>query len=136
MTMTKVVLDTNVLVSALLKSNSSPSIILSLILDGKVKLCLSREIFSEYQGVLARKKFQQLDQKFVKDILSKLDQISVLVEPKVKIDLALDKDDNKFIECAIEAQANFIITGNTKHFPKKYQNIDIVTPKEFILKLF
>ncbi len=59
--MLRVVLDTNVLVSALLKPDSLPELVVSLILGKRVRLCLSHPIFTEYQEVLGRKKFQKLD---------------------------------------------------------------------------
>ena len=59
--MFKVVIDTNVLVSALLKPDSVPELILSLILEGEMVLCLSEPIATEYEEVLEREKFKKLD---------------------------------------------------------------------------
>lgn len=57
-----------------------------------------------------------------------------MVEPKIRIAvITADPADNKFLECAQAAQADFLITGNTKHFPfKQFQDTRIVSPKEFI----
>lgn len=133
--MLHVVLDTNVVVSSLLKADSLPSLILSLVLNKQIKICLSDDILNEYQGVLARKKFQNLDQKLVKELLQKLDQNCLKVSPTQKVVLLQDSDDNKFLECAMESKANFIITGNSRHFPKKYKNTPVLSPKEFIMYL-
>ena len=70
--MLKVVIDTNVLVSALLKPDSVPELILSLILEGEMVLCLSEPIATEYEEVLKREKFKKLDPKKVKALLSRL----------------------------------------------------------------
>ena len=60
--MLRVVIDTNVLVSALLKPDSVPELILSFILEGEIVLCLSEPIATEYEEVLKREKFKKLDQ--------------------------------------------------------------------------
>lgn len=133
--MLHVILDTNIVVSALLKANSLPSLILSLVLNKQIKICLSDDVLNEYQGVLARKKFQNLDQKLVKELLQKLGQNCLKVSPTQKVVLLKDSDDDKFLECAMESKANFIITGNSRHFPKKYKNTQILSPKEFIMYL-
>lgn len=58
--MLKVVIDTNVLVSALLKDNSPPAFILALLRKRKMSLCLSKAIFEEYRAVMNREKFQHI----------------------------------------------------------------------------
>jgi len=132
--MLKAVLDTNVLVSALLKPDSTPELVISLILGKRVRLCLSDPIFTEYQEVLGRKKFQKLDPEKVKRLLVRLKDLARWVTPKVHLEIIeLDPDDNKFLECAGEARANFLITGNKKHFPfEEFKKTRIVSPAEFL----
>jgi uncharacterized protein len=135
--MIKVIIDTNVLISALIKPKSNPTnpaLVLNLILDGKFKLCLSEAIFQEYEEVLARPKFSRLDQKAVKKLLQLIKKESCWVIPTKKVNLIKeDPQDNIFLECAQEAKVNFIITGNSRHFPKiKFKNALIVSPGEFI----
>lgn len=134
MPLPKIVLDTNVLISALLKSRSNPAIIVSLIIDGRVILCLSPGIMAEYQGVLKRPKFKALNQTAVKKLLHALEKKAVWVEPEETIKkIAVDPADNKFLECAVEARADYLVTGNTKHFSfKKFKSTKIVTPVEFL----
>lgn len=133
--MQRVVIDTNVVISAFLKTGSNPALIISLILENKIKLCLSKKIFSEYKGVLSRNKFNHLDKTNVKSLLSRLKKKSLLIKPSIPIDIIKDDPaDNKFLECAIEAKADFLITGNIMHFPfKKFHNTYIITPKEFLI---
>jgi putative PIN family toxin of toxin-antitoxin system len=57
--MLKITIDTNVIVSVLLKHDSNPAMIVALILQGQIRFCLSKEIFEEYQGVLKRPKFRK-----------------------------------------------------------------------------
>ncbi len=131
------VLDTNVVVSALLKPESLPALILSLILQNNCRLCLSKEIYTEYKEVLARDKFKDLDQAGVSKLLATLRKHSLWVEPKpAKDNPVKDAADKMFIECALSAKAAFIVTGNKKHFPgEKVKGTKIVTPREFIDQL-
>jgi putative PIN family toxin of toxin-antitoxin system len=131
--MLKVVVDTNVIVSALLKSYSIPALIVSLVLRKSAKLCLSQDIFLEYQGVLARDKFKKLDKEKVGKLLHDLKTQALLVKPIKQVNLIKkDPTDNKFLECALDAKADYLITGDTKHFPmESFHNTKILTPDEF-----
>lgn len=131
--MLKAVIDTNVLVSALLKNNSLPSFILALLRRKMITLCLSKDIFEEYRAVLDREKFHSI-KKEAAPLLSSLKKGAIWVEPKTRItEITNDPADNKFLECAAEAKADFLITGNSRHFPfRSYCNTRIVSPKVFI----
>ena len=130
----KIVVDTNVIVSALLRSGSNPALVVSLIARKEIKLCLSEDIFSEYQKVLARPKFKRIDQKRVKKLLLQMKIEALWVEPQMSVDAIKDDPaDNKFLECALQSGAEFIITGNTRHFPfSKFKGSLILTPREFL----
>ena len=132
--MIRVIADTNVIVSALLKTESDPALIVSLVLGRHIGLCLSDEIYREYREVLARDKFKQLDQESVKRFLQEIKLCAAWVKPKISLNaIKSDPDDNKFLECALAAEADFLITGNTKHFPfRKFESFLIVSPREFI----
>lgn len=132
--MIRVVLDTNVLISALLKADSAPALVLSLILGGHIKLCLTADIYDEYRGVLAREKFQRLDQAIVKKVLLALKRKSHWVSPSTRLNvIKIDPEDNKFLECALTAKAEFLITGNKKHFPMAhYDKTKIMSPADFL----
>jgi putative PIN family toxin of toxin-antitoxin system len=127
------VLDTNVLVSAFLKKGSIPSSILVLMERGDIYLCVSKEIMDEYEGILRRTKFQAVSEKTL-NYLRRTSRRFIWVTPKEKITAVKeDPADNKFLECAVEAKADYLITGNIKHFPLKgYRQTAIVMPKEFI----
>jgi len=136
--MPRVVLDTNVVVSGLLKPGGKPELILMLIFDEELRiceLCLSDDVFSEYEKVLGYGKFKGvLDQNRIKRFLSHLKKQASWVTPRVPVKaLSDDPSDNRFLACAIEAGADFFITGNIKHFPfKKLHKTRIVTPAEFL----
>jgi len=132
--MLKLVIDTNVVISALLKPESNPALIMSLILRGDCRLCVTKKIFTEYEEVWGRGKFKNLDQASVREFLSTLKKRALWVIPRVAInDVAKDPDDNAFLECAVESKADFLITGNIHHFPeKKFHRTSILTPAEFV----
>jgi len=132
--MIKVVIDTNVLVSALLKSQRNPALILSLILQHQLTLCVSEEIFTEYGEVLHYGKFKQLDQDLIKKLLDDIQRDALWINPKVSVDIIKDHPpDNRFLECALEAKVDFIVTGNKKHFNfKSFHHIPIVAPTDFL----
>jgi len=132
--MFKLFVDTNIVVSALLKQDSLPDLIINMILNKNFTLCLSEDIFNEYQEVLGRGKFKGLNQVKTRRLLLKIKKDAKFVKPRVSVDvIKRDPEDNKFLECALEAKADYLITGNTKHFSfKKFRNTFIVTPRDFL----
>jgi uncharacterized protein len=132
--MPKVILDTNVIVSAFLKAESNPALILALCLEGSLTVCLSETIWQEYRGVLRREKFRGLDQETIEKLLPVIKQQALWFFPRIPVNiLSRDPADNKFLECALESQADYLITGNTRHFPlKKFHGTRIITPRDFI----
>jgi putative PIN family toxin of toxin-antitoxin system len=127
----RLVLDTDILVSAALKPHGLQRTILLLALPKPARLYLSDEILAEYRDVLARPEF-----KILKGLRQQLHQLlknhAWLVTPAIKLQIATDPDDNKFLECADAARADYLITGNTRHFPKFWKQTKIITSREFI----
>jgi putative PIN family toxin of toxin-antitoxin system len=129
--MIRVVLDTNVIVSAYLNQDGLPFFITKLALAGIVKLCSSEPVLAEYEGVLQRKSYP-LDRRRAKLLLDKLRSASTIVRPVGHLSETSDPDDNIFLECAQAAKADYLITGNTNHFPEDWKYTEIVTPRGFI----
>lgn len=129
--MLRIVLDTNVLVSALLSSQGNPAKILEMVSDGALKLCLSPPIVAEYQNVLGRKKFRFVPST-VKTILDSLIRLSVEIVPSEFMSACSDPADDKFLDCAIASGSAYLITGNQKHFPKLFRGVQIVSPFVFL----
>ena len=132
------VIDTNILVSSLIGlTGYSRKIFDDLITTGKIKICVSVVVFDEYTEVLQRDRFKKYPA-FSDASTILLDQIKkngFWYEPKLTIDVLADKDDNKFIELAVEAEAGYIVTGNSTDFIiKSYKGILICSPKEFYEK--
>lgn len=60
---------------------------------------------------------------------------ALLVEPHQRLDVTRDPDDNKVLECALEGGAEYVVTGNTRDFPKRFQGIRLVPPRQFLVIL-
>ena len=97
-------------------------------------LYLSKDIYQEYEEVLFRNKFSYFSRAKVRNILEKIQETAVWVEPAVPVKVVkVDPADNKFLECALACEADFLITGNIKHFPlRKFRQTKIVSPGNFI----
>jgi uncharacterized protein len=125
------VYDTNIIVSAILKPGSIPASLVALAIQGAVRLSITQEILEEYREVLKRPAFG-FDPKTVDAFLRDLETTAVMVYPTKRVRSALDEPDNRFLECAEEAKAHFIVTGNKKDFPfAEYMGAKIVSPAEF-----
>ncbi|MCF0041891.1 putative toxin-antitoxin system toxin component, PIN family [Dyadobacter fanqingshengii] len=130
--MQKLVVDTNVLVSALIQ-RSYPYLILQGVLSNpNLQICLSEPLLREYMEVLNRKKFARFPDFIVKAqfVLTEIERVATMYNPKTKLDILSDKDDNKLLELAAESKADFLITGNHTDFTIEiYENTQIVNPK-------
>lgn len=128
----RIVLDTNVLISAALQPRGLPAQVLELIAYGAVELCASSEILDEYRDVFARPKFAGLDPKRVARLLTLVTEAATMVTPTNRMAESPDDSDNRFYECADAAEADFIVTGNAKHFSKPYKATRIVTARQLV----
>lgn len=127
----EVVYDTNVVVSAVLKPGSLPASLVALAINRQVRLFLSPAILEEYTEVLKRPKFP-FDPHMVETFLRDLRRAAVMVRPTIQVTAAFHEPDNRFLECAKAAQADYLVTGNKKHFPfPEFEGTRIVTPAEF-----
>lgn len=125
------VIDTNVLVSAMLKWNSIPGNIMELAFDGLIIPILNNHIVNEYREVLARPKFH-FTKEIIDDVLETIQRQGIYVDAAA-IDIELpDPKDRVFYEVVMEKRNTddaYLITGNIKHFPVKPF---IVTPREMM----
>jgi uncharacterized protein len=107
----KVIIDTNVLVSAALSGRNPEFVILFIVSNPEIEWVVSAEILQEYKEVLSRKKFK-LTQEQLNRWYEFLDNATVLISPRLEIDFPRDQKDAKFLACAIETNADFLITGD------------------------
>jgi putative PIN family toxin of toxin-antitoxin system len=125
------VYDTNVVVSAALYADSLPASLVALAIAGQVRLFLSPPILEEYTEVLQRPKFQ-FDTRKVNRLLRDLSHAATMVTPDRHLSASPDESDNRFLECAQASGADYLVTGNKRHFPfPAYEGTVIVNPAEF-----
>ena len=132
--MTRVVFDTNVLYSAILKPASLPAKAFDLVTASLIIPCVSDDVLSEYRRVLHRRELD-LNQDRRRQLLEHLAALSLHVHPTERLAIAPHEPDNRFLECAEAALAAYLVTGNTRHFPRLYQTIAIVTPRQLLAAL-
>ena len=127
----RLVLDTNVLVSAAIKRQGLQRAVFQLSLSRSVRLYVSQAIIEEYEIVLSRdelgiRRGERLQ------VLQLVKNHSYPVTSRRRLEVSPDPDDNKFLECAEAANADFLITGNRKHFPPSWGKTKIITSREFL----
>jgi putative PIN family toxin of toxin-antitoxin system len=127
----RLVLDTNIIVSAALKPDGLQRTVLLLAMARPARLYVSAPILSEYRIVLSRPEFnirKGLRQQF----LQRIENSSYMVFPSRQIHVTTDPDDSIFLECADAARADYLVTGNPRHFPKFWKQTKIITSREFV----
>jgi hypothetical protein len=135
--MLKLVLDANIFVSAVLKPHSDLAKIFELVREDKIKLILSEDILSEIRAVLLYpkiKKRHRRTRKEIEEFLNKASQASILAQGRIDCDeIREDPADNKYLSAALEAKADFIISGD-HHLKdlKVFEGIRILDPSAFL----
>jgi len=130
--MIRVVLDTNILISGLLSPHGLPAEILLMTLEGaEVQLCVSEEIFAEYGEVMSRPRFKRSSEE-IASIMGAIRRVGFWVKPLDLVDACSDPDDDIFLECALAAEADYVVTGNIKHFPDVWGSVRVVSSRRFI----
>lgn len=128
----KVVFDTNIYISAIIYGGN-PRTCLDLARERKLELYTSRPILYELTQKLKLKfKWQDFD---IIDVVEGLTRFIKVVKPRKKVSIIKkDPSDNQILECAYQAKANYIISGDTRHLLplKKFKNTKIVSAKEFL----
>lgn len=132
----RIVMDTNVLVSAMLTSGGPPDLILQLVLVGEVSLLVDSRILREYDEVTVRDRFA-FDSRERRVLI---DALAALAEPVVAVPLKLslpDPEDRKFVEVARAGHAEGIVTGMVRHFKPKagVRRVPVLTPRQLVDRL-
>ncbi len=126
----RVVLDTNVLISGVF-FGGFPRKILNSVVTKKMTACATAEIINEYEEIV----LEMIDRKqghINRAILAPLIKAMEIIEPSSHIEICRDPDDNKFLECAKDSHALYIVSGDKDLLViEEYENIQIVTAKVF-----
>lgn len=132
--MIRLVLDTSTLISALGWKKGNPRKIFEDCLSGKYQLIESIDLINEFLKVFNRDKFSFISKEDKQEFIVRLFEICNLVEPKTKLNIIEDDpEDNIVLECALEGNANYIISSDSHVLKlKEFKGIKIVNPKEFL----
>ena len=125
--MINAVIDTNILVSALLTPTGNSAEVFNYVMNGIVNICYDSRVIAEYSEVLLWPKFN-FDEKTVKQVIDYIIYSGVSIIPVPIMDAFEDENDKVFYEVSTTAKA-YLVTGNVRHFPKKHM---VLTPKEFL----
>ena len=131
----RIVIDTNVFISAIIRNSGYPyQIFKELIASGSFQVCLSEQLLDEYRGVARREKFNRYAgfQKRAEELLHFLENMALMVYPTRTFSILDDDPDNRLLEIAVEADAYAIVTGNFRDFDfLSFENVRIFSPAAF-----
>lgn len=130
--MIRVVIDTNILISGLLRPEGLPAqVVVAVFSDPSLQLCISADIYAEYEEVIQRPRFKRSECE-IADTLRAIREMGLWVKPAQEVRACSDPDDDFFLECARAARAHYLVTGNPKHFPVRWAGTLIVTARQFL----
>ena len=130
----QVVIDTNVLISSLLKANSLPAQVVALWRSGEIELLISPDILSEISRVLKYGRIsKRVSQEEAERFINLLETLATVVAPKEEVVVVTDDpDDDKFLSLALESGAKYIISGDSHLLRiQSYQDVHIISAAEF-----
>lgn len=125
------VIDTNVIVSSMFKSDSIPGKIVDMMMLGRIVPLLNEEILAEYVNVLTRNKFGFQDEE-VASLLTSLREKGLFLNRESTVEPFEDKDDIVFFEVCLSGRSTmdaYLVTGNLRHYPIRSY---VVTPRQML----
>src|SRR5271166_917433 len=127
----RVVIDTNVVVSAALKPEGLQRTVVLLAMTKPARWYVSEAIVAEYALVLTRPELK-IRRSLRQQLLQLIKNRARVVVPSRIAQITSDPADNIFLECADAARADYLLTGNQRHFPKFWKNTKIISSREFL----
>lgn len=127
----RLVLDTNIVVSAALKPESLQRTALLLATSKPARLYASEPILEEYQEVLSRPELG-IRRGLRLQLMQWIRNSAHIVRPTCSLNVTSDPDDNLFLECCDHARADYLVTGNRKHFPGFWKCTKVISPRDFV----
>src|SRR5271170_4634567 len=127
----RLVMDTNVVVSAALKPQGLQRTVILLALTKLSSWYVTDAVLSEYAAVLARPELK-IRKNLRQQLLQLIKNHVRVVVPSCLPQVTADPADNIFVECADAARADYLITGNERHFPKFWKSAKVINSREFL----
>ena len=128
----RVVLDTNILISACWTPTGNEAQVAAL--APRCTFCVSPALIAEYRDVANRKKFTK-HRDCLNALIDSLLTAAVRVDPIPACVACSDPDDNLLLDTALAAAAQYVITGNLRHFPAEWRGIEVVNARQFLDRL-
>ena len=127
----RLVVDTNIVVSAALKPEGLQRTVILLAITKPARLYVSLAILAEYRDVLSRPELK-IRKGLRHQLLELIKKRAHSVNPARRLQITSDPGDNMFLECADAARADYLVTGNTRHFPRFWKKTKVITSREFL----
>lgn len=133
--MIRVVLDTSVLVSAVISPTGPNARVFDLIIEHEIRPYVSPAVLEEYSRVFEYERLQHLDKRRIARFRKLLERVSIRVRSAGRLKISPHEEDNRIYECAVAAKADYIVTENTKHFKSPHKMTRIITAAQLLRML-
>jgi putative PIN family toxin of toxin-antitoxin system len=130
----RVVLDTNILISACWKPGGNEAAVVALVAEGVLAACVSEATTAEYREVAARRKFAA-QRECLETAIAAVLETALRVAPDARCTACTDADDNQLLDCAVAAGARYVITGNLRHFPAEWEGVEVINARTLLDRL-
>ena len=130
--MIRVVIDTTVLVAAVISPAGPNAQIFDLITAGKLQPYVTQAIVDEYYRVFEYAHLKHLNKRRIAKLRGQIKDAGAMVKSGGRLRISEHDEDNRIYECALAAKADYIVTENTKHFPKSHKYTKIVTARQLV----
>ena len=130
--MIRVVLDTSVLVSAVISPTGPNAQLFDFIADKEIRPYITDAMLAEYREVFEYERLQYLNKRRIGLLRSIVERASIKVKSSGRLKISGHETDNRIYECAAAAKAHYIVTENTKHFTKPYKLTKIITARQLL----
>ena len=130
--MIRVVIDTSVLVSAVISPSGPNAELFDVIAAREIRPYLTEAVLEEYYRVFDYEHLKHYDRRRIARLRGILERIAVKVKSGGRLKLSQHEEDNRIYECAVAAKADYIVTENTKHFKKPYKITKVINARQML----
>ncbi len=129
------VLDTSVLVSAVISPNGPNAEIFDFFVSKELRPYVTEALLEQYSAVFNYERLQHLDRRRIGLLRSLLDRVAIKVKPQGRLKISSHEEDNRVYECAVAAKVTYIVTENRKHFKEPYKITKIINARQLLAVL-
>ena len=133
--MIRVVLDTSVLVSAVISPKGPNAEIFDFFVSKELRPYVTEALLEQYSAVFNYERLQHLDRRRIGLLRSLLDRVAIKVKPQGRLKISSHEEDNRVYECAVAAKVTYIVTENRKHFKEPYKITKIINARQLLAVL-